>query len=280
FYNNMLSALSVNGDRHYYTNPLETGGRERWPWPEHDCACCPSNLVRVISAISGYAYSQSENTIRINQYLTSRGELVVGGNTVVLSQETRYPWDGGIRIAVNPEHESEFEIKLRIPGWARNQPVPGNLYRYLDSPELPVSLTVNDSPVPVRIHEGYVSLRRQWKKDDVIRLTLPMPVRRVIAHPRATADKGMVAVERGPLVYCAEYKDNAVDISQWKLSDTASLQPSWTEDLLGGAVTLVEADDAIHNQQKGLTLIPYYLYSNRGRGRMQVWLPRVTEDAN
>ena len=280
FYNNMLSALSVKGDRHYYTNPLETGGRERWPWPGHDCACCPSNLVRVISAISGYAYSQSENTIRINQYLTSRGELVVGGNTVVLSQETRYPWDGGIRIAVNPEHESEFEIKLRIPGWARNQPVPGNLYRYLDSPELPVSLTVNDSPVPVRIHEGYVSLRRQWKKNDVIRLTLLMPVRRVIAHPRATADKGMVAVERGPLVYCAEYKDNAVDISQWKLSDTASLKPSWTEDLLGGAVTLVEADDAIHNQQKGLTLIPYYLYSNRGRGRMQVWLPRVTEDAN
>ena len=280
FYNNMLSALSVEGDRHYYTNPLETGGRERWPWPGHDCACCPSNLVRVISAISGYTYSQSEDVIRVNQYLTSRGELLLGENTVVLSQETRYPWDGGIRITVLPEQESEFEIKLRIPGWARNQPVPGNLYRYLDSPELPIVLTVNDNAVPVKIHEGYVSLRRIWKRDDLIRLTLPMPVRRVIAHPRANADKGMVAVERGPLVYCAEFKDNAAEASQWKLSDTSSLKVGWRDDLLGGAVTLVESENARHNHQKGLTLIPYYLYSNRGRGSMRVWLPRVAEEAN
>jgi len=280
FYNNMLSALSVEGDRHYYTNPLETGGRERWPWPGHDCACCPSNLVRVISAISGYAYSQSENTIRVNQYLNSRGELLVGDNTVVLSQDTRYPWDGDIQISVVPEQESEFEIKLRIPGWARNQPVPGNLYRYLDSTELPIGLTVNERAVPVKIHEGYVSLRRQWKKDDLIRLTLPMPVRRVIAHPRATADKGMVAVERGPLVYCAEFKDNAADASQWKLSDTARFKADWNDELLGGAVTLTETEGAGRNDQKGLTLIPYYLYSNRGRGRMRVWLPRVSEVAN
>jgi len=280
FYNNMLSSLSVEGDRHYYTNPLETGGRERWPWPGHDCACCPSNLVRVISAISGYAYSQSENTVRVNQYLNSRGELLVGDNTVVLSQETRYPWDGNIQISVVPEQESEFEIKLRIPGWARNQPVPGNLYRYLDSPELPIGLTVNDRAVPVNIHEGYVSIRRQWKKDDLIRLTLPMPVRRVIAHPRATADKGMVAVERGPLVYCAEFTDNAADASQWKLSDTATLIADWNEDFFGGAVTLSETDDASRSAKQGLTLIPYYLYSNRGRGRMRVWLPRVPDASN
>ncbi|MCP4945326.1 MAG: hypothetical protein GY924_25555 [Planctomycetaceae bacterium] len=280
FYNNMLSSLSVEGDRHYYTNPLETGGRERWPWPGHDCACCPSNLVRVISAISGYAYSQSKNAIRVNQYLNSRGELLVGDNTVVLSQETRYPWDGNIQISVVPEQDSEFEIKLRIPGWARNQPVPGNLYRYIDSPELPISLTVNDRAMPVKIDEGYVSIRRQWKKDDLIRLTLPMPVRRVIAHPRATADKGMVAVERGPLVYCAEFTDNTADASQWKLSDAATLTADWNEDLFGGAVTLSETDDASRSEQQGLTLIPYYLYANRGRGRMRVWLPRVPDAAN
>ena len=279
-YNNMLSSLSVEGDRHYYTNPLETGGRERWPWPGHDCACCPSNLVRVISAISGYAYSQSENTIRVNQYLNSRGELLVGDNTVVLSQETRYPWDGNIQISVVPEQDSEFEIKLRIPGWARNQPVPGNLYRYIDSPELPISLTVNDRAMPVKIDEGYVSIRRQWKKDDLIRLTLPMPVRRVIAHPRATADKGMVAVERGPLVYCAEFTDNTADASQWKLSDTATLTADWNEDLFAGAVTLSETEDASRSEQQGLTLIPYYLYANRGRGRMRVWLPRVPDASN
>jgi uncharacterized protein len=280
FYNNMLSALSAEGDRHYYTNPLETGGRERWPWPGHDCACCPSNLVRVISSISGYAYSQSENTIRVNQYLASRGELLLGSNAIVLTQETRYPWDGDILITVVPEQKTDFEIKLRIPGWARNQPMPGNLYQYVDSPELPIRLAVNGSPVPVEIHDGYVSVRRQWNKNDVIRLVLPMPIRRVVAHPRATADKGMVAVERGPLVYCAEFKDNESDAVQWKLSDTATLKANWSDDLLGGAITLTEADGIIGKQHDGLTLIPYYLYSNRGSGRMRVWLPRVTESAN
>ena len=280
FYNNMLSALSVEGDRHYYTNPLETGGRERWPWPGHDCACCPSNLVRVISAISGYAYSQNADVIRVNQYLASRAELQVGENRVVLRQETRYPWDGEIQISVDPEQQATFEIKLRIPGWARNQPVPGNLYRYLDSPDLPIRLTINNIAEPVKIEEGYVSLRRQWDKDDLIRLELPMPARRVIAHPRATADKGKVAVERGPLVYCAEFKDNPADISQWKLSDAAVLNPDWNEGLFGGVVTLVEAEGASREDQQGLTLIPYYLYSNRGRGNMRVWLPRVGQAGN
>ncbi len=280
FYNNMLSALSVEGDRHYYTNPLETGGRERWPWPGHDCACCPSNLVRVISSIGGYAYSQSENTIRVNQYLDSRAELLMGANTIVIKQETRYPWDGDIQITVVPEQSAEFEIKLRIPGWARNQPMPGNLYRYIDSPELPIKLDVNGSPVAVQIRDGYVAVRRQWKKNDVIRLVLPMRIRRVIAHPRATADKGRVAIERGPLVYCAEFKDNVSDAAQWKVADTTRLKAEWNDKLLGGAVTLVETSAVAGTPDVGLRLIPYYLYSNRGRGSMRVWLPRVTDSAN
>jgi len=273
FLNNMLSALSAEGDRHYYTNPLETGGRERWPWPGHDCACCPSNLVRVISSIGGYAYSQSDDTIRVNQYLASRGEVMLGSNTIVLTQETDYPWDGDIGIVVQPEKEAEFEVKLRIPGWARNQPMPGNLYRYLDQPELPITVTLNGDPLPAEVDRGYVSLRRRWKQGDRIRLTLPMPIRRVVAHPRATADKGRVAVERGPLVYCLEFKDNPLDGGQWKLADTAILKARWDGDLLGGAVTLTAADA----KGTGLTLIPYYLYSNRGPGRMQVWLPRVSD---
>ncbi|MGI9467960.1 MAG: beta-L-arabinofuranosidase domain-containing protein [Rubripirellula sp.] len=280
FYNNMLSALSVEGDRHYYTNPLETGGRERWPWPGHDCACCPSNLVRVISSIGGYAYSQSENTIRVNQYLDSRAELLMGANTIVLKQETQYPWDGDIQIAVVPEQSAEFEIKLRIPGWARNQPMPGNLYRYIDSPELPIRLEVNGSPVAVEIRDGYVAVRRQWKKNDMIHLVLPMRIRRVIAHPRATADKGRVAIERGPLVYCAEFKDNASDAAQWKVSDATKLKAEWNDKLFGGAVTLAETSAVTDSADVGLRLIPYYLYSNRGRGSMRVWLPRVTDSAN
>lgn len=276
FLNNMLSALSFEGDRHYYTNPLETGGRERWPWPGHDCACCPSNLVRVISSIGGYAYSQSGDTIRVNQYLASRGELLLGSNTIVLTQETRYPWDGDIAIEVQPETEAEFEIKLRIPGWARNQPMPGNLYRYLDQSELPIRLTVNGDPMSAEVDRGYVSLRRRWMKGDLVRLTLPMPIRRVVAHPRATADKGMVAIERGPIVYCVEFKDNELEPSQWRLADSATLEAKWDSGLLCGAVTLASSA-AGDGDDSGLKLIPYYLYSNRGPGRMRVWLPRVSD---
>lgn len=276
FYNNMLSALSAEGDRHYYTNPLETGGRQRWPWPGHDCACCPSNLVRVISSIGGYAYSHREDVIRVNQYLDSRAEVTLGDNRILLTQQTRYPWDGDIRIEVNPDQDAEFEMKLRIPGWARNQPVPSNLYDYLESVNSSVSLSINDRPMPVEIREGYVSIRRVWKKEDVIHLMIPMPVRKVLAHPRATADKGLVAVERGPLVYCAEFKDNQRDASSWQLSDSAELKAEWNDDLLGGAVTLVEMEQDTDQQTGNLTLIPYYLYSNRGVGRMRVWLPRVS----
>ena len=276
FYNNMLSALSAEGDRHYYTNPLETGGRQRWPGPGHDCACCPSNLVRVISSIGGYAYSHREDVIRVNQYLDSRAEVTLGDHRILLTQQTRYPWDGDIRIEVNPDQDAEFEMKLRIPGWARNQPVPSNLYDYLDSVNSSVSLSINDRPMPVEIREGYVSIRRVWKKEDVIHLMIPMPVRKVLAHPRATADKGLVAVERGPLVYCAEFKDNQRDASSWQLSDSAELKAEWNDDLLGGAVTLVEMEQDTDQQTGNLTLIPYYLYSNRGVGRMRVWLPRVS----
>ena len=202
FLNNMLSSLSAEGDRHYYTNPLTTNGRERWHWPGHDCACCPSNLVRVISSIGGYAYTHNDDTINVNQYLASEGTIELANQQVTLVQTTRYPWDGDIAIEVRPRVPAAFQIKLRIPGWARNHPLPGNLYKYLDSDEEKISLLVNDTAVDGHIEHGYVAMRRKWNPGDTIRLHLPMPVRRVIAHPKAVADKGLVAVERGPIVYC------------------------------------------------------------------------------
>lgn len=266
FLNNMLSSLSAEGDRHYYTNPLTTGGRERWHWPGHDCACCPSNLVRVISSISGYAYSHNDDVILVNQYLPSKGTAPLPGNPVTLIQTTRYPWDGDVAIEVRPEAPGTFTVKLRIPGWARNQPVPGNLYKYLKNCDDKITLSVNDSLMDVNTKKGYVEIRREWKAGDTIRLNLPMPIRRVIAHPRAVADKGLVAIERGPVVYCAEFKDNSVDVSQLTLSDNAKLNATFEEDFFGGTVTLTS--------DSGLKLIPYYLYSNRGNGWMRVWLPR------
>ena len=234
FLNNMLSSLSAVGDRHYYTNPLTTGGRERWKWPGHDCACCPSNLVRVISSIGGYAYSHNDDTINVNQYLESVGTVKLPDNTVTLTQTTRYPWDGTIAIEVSPEAPGPFRIKLRIPGWARNQPMPGNLYRYLKSREVEISLAVNGSPVSVNIENGYAAIERKWKAGDKIRLHLPMLIRRVIAHPKAVADKGQVTIERGPIVYCAEFADNAFDVSRLRLPDDAKLEAKFEKDFFIG----------------------------------------------
>jgi hypothetical protein len=265
FLNNMLSSLSAEGDRHYYTNPLQTGGRQRWEWPGHDCACCPSNLVRVISSISGYVYSHDDDTININQYMASTGTVPVGDNSVALTQTTNYPWDGNIAIEVRPESPDEFEIKLRVPGWARNQPMPGNLYRYLDTSDESISLTVNGSAMEATVENGYIPIRRKWTAGDRITLDLPMPVRRVVAHPKAVADKGLVALERGPIVYCAEFKDNDFPVGQLRLSDNAQFETKFEPDFFNGVVTIQSGD---------MKFIPYYLYANRGEGWMRVWMPR------
>lgn len=266
FFNNMLGSLSAAGDCHYYTNPLVTGGRERWQWPGHDCACCPSNLVRVISSIGGYWYSHSRTAILVNHYAANRANIPLGDQHVTLVQETNYPWEEEVLLRVGPQQPAEFTLKLRIPGWARNQPLPGNLYRYLDDTPVHVTVTVNGEPVEAELDRGYLPIRRRWQAGDVVRLHLPMKPRRVITHPNALANRGLVAVERGPIVYCAEFKDNAIDVGQLHLGDDESLQPVSDPSFYGGAVTL--------ESQRGLKLIPYYLYSNRGRGWMRVWMRR------
>jgi DUF1680 family protein len=266
--NNMLSSLSHEGDKHYYTNPLTTNGRSRWEWPGHDCACCPSNLVRVIASIGGTAYTHTYDTILVNMYIEGQARISLPSRDVTLTQATQYPWAGDIRIKVQPDESGAFKIKLRIPGWARNRPMPGNLYTYLDKRHDPISLTINGQTVAVDEQNGYVTLDRTWNAADEIHLNLPMPVRRVIAHPKATADKGLVAIERGPMVYCAEFKDNDFGVSNLKVPDDLRFRSTFEPDFLGGAVTLTSEQDP------QLKLIPYYLYANRGEGWMRVWMPR------
>ena len=271
FLNNTLSSLSAKGDRHYYTNPLMTGGRERWEWPGHDCACCPSNLVRLISSIGGYAYSHNSDTIHINQYMENTGTVNLDSGPVTLSQQTDYPWDGKIVIDVAPSTSTNFQIKLRIPGWARDQPIPGNLYRYLpaDGGDLKPTLVVNGETIPIEIKQGYVTLNRKWTSGDTIQLNLPMPVRRVVAHPKALADKGLVALERGPIVYCAEFCDNDFAVNELGLSDSAEFEIEKDPERMNGVATLTTGE---------MHFIPYYLYANRGPGWMRVWIPRQTPE--
>ncbi|MHC4109671.1 MAG: beta-L-arabinofuranosidase domain-containing protein [Planctomycetota bacterium] len=266
--NNMLNSLSHEGDKHYYTNPLSSGGHPRWEWPGHDCACCPSNLVRTISSIGGYAYTYHDRAINVNMYMQGKAKVQLAGNEIALLQTTNYPWDGDVIIAVRPKKVSRFAIRLRIPGWARNEPMPGNLYKYLDENNDPVTLSVNGSPMDVNVENGYVTIERTWKSDDEIHLVLPMSIRRVVAHPKATADAGLVAIERGPIVYCAENKDNPFGVGELKLPDTASLNATFEENFFSGVVTITD------NGDPKLKLIPAYLNANRGQGWMRVWIRR------
>lgn len=264
--NNMLSSLSQEGDKHYYTNPLMTDGRQRWEWPGHDCACCPSNLVRVIASIGGYVYTCSDDTLHVNMYMPSEADIPMADTVVHLTQETRYPWQGDIRLTLKPKKSETFSLKLRIPGWASNRPLPGNLYQYLDQNTEAITLKVNGQPVETAARDGYVTLSRKWEFGDTVNLYLPMPVRRVITHPNATMNKGLVAIERGPIVYCAEFKDNDFDVRELKLPDDTEFKTTYDKDLFNGAVTVQSSN--------GVKLIPYYLYSNRGAGWMRVWIPR------
>ncbi len=265
--NNTLSSLSFEGNKHYYTNPLTTDGRERWEWPGHDCACCPSSLVRTIASISGYVYTHNQDTIIVNMFMPSEGTISMGDNPVSIKQETGYPWFGDVKLTLNPKKSAKFSVKLRIPSWARNEPIPGNLYKYLDDKSEPVTVKVNDKAFDALVVHGYLTLDRQWESGDAIELSLPMSVRRVVCHPNAKANEGLVAIERGPIVYCAEFKDNeGLDVRNLKISDDVTFDATYEKDFFNGVITL--------KGNNGIKLIPYYLYANRGKGWMRVWMPR------
>jgi DUF1680 family protein len=184
---------------------------------------------------------------------------------VKISQETNYPWDGVVRLTIEPEAASDFALHIRIPGWTRNEPVPSDLYRYQDSAGEPATLQVNGNPVELELERGFAVLHRSWRPGDLVELELPMPVRRVVSHERVEANRGRVAIECGPLVYCAEGIDNGGSVLEMTLSDDETFTVEHDKGLLGG-VSLIRSG--------GKTLIPYYAWGHRGVGEMAVWLRR------
>jgi len=270
-YNGFLSGVALSGDQFFYPNPLASHGKyKRSPW--FGCACCPVNVVRFIPSIPGYIYAVRDNTAYVNLFIGGVGTLKLPATTVTLRQETRYPWDGNIKITVEPEKPAQFILKLRIPGWALDKPVPSDLYRYLDAPTPrdPIQLRVNGQPVGLAMADGFAVLDRDWKKGDLVELMLPMPVRRVVANDSVKDDIGLVAIERGPIVYCAEEADNGKNLFSLVLGDEVKLTPEHRSDLLGG-VTVLRAPM--------LTMIPYYAWCHRGAGKMNVWMARTTDKA-
>lgn len=287
-YNGFADGVSLKGDRFFYQNPLKSfGNYERFDWI--DVPCCPPNVVRLTASLGSHIYARSSDSIYVNLFVTSRAKIKVRNDvTVVLRQETRYPWEGSIKIEVNPEREESFAIQVRIPGWARNEVVPGNLYRYMEHSNQEPTLTVNDRPHETKVDRGYVRIERKWKKNDVIRLTLPMPVRRVRANALALENRDMVALQRGPLVYCAEWPDNKGHALNLYLADDAVLSSQWRSDLLNGVEVITGNVMALEKGVDGnrlearpheLVAIPYYAWSNRGAGEMAVWIARDPKQA-
>lgn len=291
-YNGVLSGVALDGRTFFYPNPLSSSGQHaRSPW--FGCACCPSNITRFLASVSGYMYAVRGDAIYVNLYAQGTAELALSSGSVALTQTTEYPWQGSIRLQVRPETAMSFELRLRIPGWARERPVPSDLYRYeppdADAGLAPFVILVNGERVAAdTLDRGYLSIRRRWMAGDVVELHLAMPIRRVVAHEMLEDDRGRVALERGPIVYCVEHADMATGHTHdLVLPDDAPLASEHRPDLLGG-VTVIRgsavsvrrnADGTLSQVPVELTAIPYCVWAHRGRGEMDVWLARTPERA-
>ena len=295
-YNGVLAGLDLSGDKFFYPNPLQADGRRRFNHGANrrvgwfGCPCCPVNLVRVIPQAPGLLYATTDDSVYVNLFAAGRAELPVGSRKLTLTQETKYPWDGRVKISVDPGGEpAEFTLRVRVPGWALGQPVPGDLYRYVDTGAAAprVALKVNGRPAPLAMEKGFALLRRRWNAGDRIQLDLPMPVRRVLAHDAVKEDAGKVALQRGPIVYCLEGADHGGKCLHLVLPDDAPLRAEHRSDLLGGLTVLRARGQAVHRGDDGklatapveLTAVPYYAWNHRGPGPMAVWLPRTSERA-
>ena len=270
-YNGALSGVSLEGDTFFYPNPLAADGKTefnqgsatRAPW--FGTSCCPTNIARFLPSMPGYLYATRGDDLYVNLFAGSRAEIKTASNRVVVTQATIYPWEGEVDITVKPERVAEFTIYIRVPGWARNEPLPGGLYSYVGDSPGSVAIEVNGEAIPVALERGFARIRRSWHADDTIRLRLPLAVRRVESRAEVAENSGLVAIERGPLVYAVEGIDNGGSIDSVHLTPDAKFKVSRREDLLGG-VDAIEWD--------GYRAVPYYSWSNRGIGAMAVWLPR------
>ena len=276
-YNGLLSGVSLEGNGFFYPNPLESAGQhERQPW--FGCACCPSNICRFIPSLPGYIYAVKEESINktpavyVNLFLSNTSTLNVGGKKVRLSQTTDYPWSGDVTLKIEENKAGEFWLNIRLPGWVYNQVVPSDLYTYADGKTPKFTVSVNNKkqqffPSNIESAHGYIAMGGKWKKGDVIKIHFDMEPRIVRANDQVEADRGMVCVERGPLVYCAEHPDNEADIADIRIKKNSTFSLGQKE-IAGTPVT------TLVSQEQSLTLIPYYAWCHRGRGKMRVWLPQ------
>lgn len=285
-YNGARDGLSLSGDRFFYGNPLaSTGKHSRREW--FGTACCPANIARLIASLGDYIYATSDNAVRVNLFVGSNTKVKVGKSDVAISQTTNYPWEGNVAINVDPVKKAKFALQVRIPGWINGEVVPGGLYVFEDKKPTAFTVNVNGKPATYTMSKGYAVIDREWKKGDVVNVSLPMEIKRIVSRPEVKQDEDRVAIQRGPLVYCVEGADNGGQAWNVILPDNATFETAFNKDLLEGvqtikfsAPTLNVATDgqSIKTETKTITAIPYYAWCNRGQNPMQVWLPKKIKD--
>ncbi|RQV95817.1 MAG: glycoside hydrolase family 127 protein [Calditrichaeota bacterium] len=279
-YNGLISGVSLSGDTFFYPNCLASDGKYKFnqgaltrkSW--FDCSCCPTNIMRFMPSVPDYIYAQRNDSLYVNLFIANNARININENDIQITQKTDYPWDDRVEFNFGLNKETTFVLKIRIPGWAQNKPVPGDLYSYLSNTSGQYKIRLNGEEITGVTHKGYAEISRTWQDGDVVELFLPMPVRRVLSNELVADNKDKVALERGPVVYCAEWIDNGGRALDLIVPDDAIFSTEFKNDLLGG-VTVIKGKVI---REKGritdLTAIPYYAWSHRGPGEMAVWLGR------
>jgi DUF1680 family protein len=287
-YNGLLSGVGMDGKSFFYTNAMEINNHfnhkdkegERSGW--FPCSCCPTNVVRLIPSVPGYVYGKTNSDLYVNLFISSTTSLNINNKEIKVIQENNYPWDGNLTFRIDPKSPVAFNLKLRIPGWASNQAMPSDLYIFETASDKKVTLKINGKPTGFAMDKGYAVVSRTWKKGDVVELALPMEVRKVIANQNVKEDIGKVALQRGPLMYCAEWPDNNGNVSNLILPETATFSTELKPELLHGvtvikseasAVMIDPSGNSVSSVKQGFTAIPYYSWAHRGKGEMMVWIP-------
>ena len=271
-YNGFLSGLSLDGNSFFYVNPLEShGDHGRSPW--FNTACCPVNVVRFLPSLPGYIYSQTDDEIFINLFINNEADIHLADRSVKISQESNYPWEGNMNVTISPDKPGKFRVNIRVPGWADNRPVPSDLYRYQNFTNRKMSLKVNGELIFPDMRGGFAGIEREWKAGDKIELFLPMSPRQVLSSDSIKTNQGQIAIERGPVVYCAEAIDNGNSLKNLNLPKRQKFENEFQSDLLGGIMVLT--GKAYRNGETvPFKAIPYYSWAHRGEGEMKVWFPK------
>ncbi len=280
-YNGLLSGVSLSGDRFFYPNPLASMGQyTRKAW--FGCACCPVNITRFLPSLPGYIYAVDGDNLYVNLFIGNEAEINIKGHEIKLVQYTNYPWEGQIRMKLNTAKSLRFNMMVRVPGWARNEAFPTNLYFFEDNDTTQTTVFLNGKEIDIVIKNGYAYIDRKWENGDEIIVKFPMTPRRVKSNKLVKADEGRVALQRGPIIYCIEAIDQqASGVNKVVLDKEVQVHYDYQSAMLNGIGTLTGATKAGKNElvpgkvspvPQEFIAIPYYAWANRGPFEMNVWL--------